>query len=303
MVRARIIELAGEGDDRVLARASYALAAGSEGELIAAYDLAGTSPLDLSGNEFGQVVIGNDGANILYGRAGDDTLYGLGGNDFIDGGTGADRMYGGTGDDVFVVDGAADQVISLAGEGNDRVLAKLNYTLEAGSEVELVAAYDLAGTSYFYLFGNEFGQVVIGNDGTNYLNGLGGDDTIYGLGGDDTLVGGAGNDVLSGGAGADQFQFNSALGAGNVDQILDFTSGTDKIVLDDAAFAWLALGALPASAFVAGAAALDADDRIIYNAATGQLYFDADGNGAGAAIEFARLDPATPLTAGDFNVI
>ncbi|HYI47238.1 MAG TPA: hypothetical protein VEX35_02125, partial [Allosphingosinicella sp.] len=62
-------------------------------------------------------------------------------------------------------------------------------------------------------------------------------------------------------------------------------------------------GSLPAGAFVTGSAAGDADDRIIYNGATGQLYFDADGNGAGAAVQFATLSPGLALTGSDFFVI
>ena len=85
--------------------------------------------------------------------------------------------------------------------------------------------------------------------------------------------------------------------------IVDFAAGTDKIALDDAVFTGLGLGALTASAFVTGTAAGDADDRIIYDSATGQLYFDADGNGAGAAILFATLQGAPALTASDFLVI
>ena len=72
--------------------------------------------------------------------------------------------------------------------------------------------------------------------------------------------------------------------------------------LDDAVFTGLALGALNPNAFVIGSAAADADDRIIYNGATGQLFFDADGNGAGAAILFATVQGAPPLSAGEFIV-
>ena len=64
-----------------------------------------------------------------------------------------------------------------------------------------------------------------------------------------------------------------------------------------------ALGALNANAFVTGTAAQDADDRIIYDSATGKLFFDADGSGAGAAVLFATLDAGLALTASDFTVI
>ena len=59
----------------------------------------------------------------------------------------------------------------------------------------------------------------------------------------------------------------------------------------------------PNDAFRAGTAALDADDRIIYDAATGQLWYDADGNGAGAAVHFADVTPGTTVTNADFYVL
>ena len=48
---------------------------------------------------------------------------------------------------------------------------------------------------------------------------------------------------------------------------------------------------------------LDADDRILYDASTGKLYFDADGSGAGAAVQFAILSGSPALNASDFTVI
>ena len=110
-------------------------------------------------------------------------------------------------------------------------------------------------------------------------------------------------DVMTGFGGADNFAFSSALGGGNVDRIVDFDAASDTILLDDAVFTGLAAGALGAGAFVLGTAAQDANDRILYHEATGRLFFDADGNGSGAAVLFATLDNHALVSAGDFTVI
>ena len=128
-------------------------------------------------------------------------------------------------------------------------------------------------------------NTLLGNAGANVLDGSGGNDTLLGLGG------------------ADTFAFTTALGAGNVDTIVDFVAGTDKIALDDAVFTGLGRSARspPAPSSPAPPRG-DADDRIIYNTATGALFFDADGNGAGAAVQFATLTPGLGLAATDFTV-
>jgi serralysin len=61
---------------------------------------------------------------------------------------------------------------------------------------------------------------------------------------------------------------------------------------------------LNGAAFWSGTAAHDADDRIIYNPATYALWYDADGNGAGAAVQIATLvGGAVGLTQADFMVV
>ena len=97
----------------------------------------------------------------------------------------------------------------------------------------------------------------------------------------------------------------SVWGNPNVDLILDFTTGEDKIELSSGAFAGLAAGPLPLAAFVLGTAAADASDRIIYDQASGRLWFDPDGSGAQAAMHFATLGETShpAIAATDFAVV
>ena len=62
-------------------------------------------------------------------------------------------------------------------------------------------------------------------------------------------------------------------------------------------------GAFSAAAFVTGGAAADGNDRIVYNAATGQLFNDADGSGGIVAVLFATFDGKLALSPQDFMVI
>jgi hypothetical protein len=49
--------------------------------------------------------------------------------------------------------------------------------------------------------------------------------------------------------------------------------------------------------------AQDADDRIVYKTTTGALFYDADGVGGAAAVQFAVLDNHAALTKADFVVV
>ncbi len=142
--------------------------------------------------------------------------------------------------------------------------------------------------------------------GTAAINGTGNSlaNTIVGNTGANVLAGGLGNDTLTGDGGADSFVFDTALGAGNVDRIMDFNAVDDTIQLDDAIFTGLAVGALAATAFAQNTSgnADDANNRIIYETDTGNLYFDADGTGAAARVHFATLGLNLTLTSADFFV-
>jgi hypothetical protein len=65
----------------VKASVSYALATGSEIEVLRTTNDNGKTAINLAGNEFDQTIIGNGGANILEGKGGADTLFGGGGKD------------------------------------------------------------------------------------------------------------------------------------------------------------------------------------------------------------------------------
>ncbi|MDZ4134386.1 MAG: calcium-binding protein [Paracoccaceae bacterium] len=239
---------------------------------------------------------GNAFANSLIAGRGNDTLYGGAGNDTLGGGAGNDALYGGAGNDL--IDGGA---------GTDRV-----YFIAATAAVvnlNLITA-QVTGHGRDTLRGIEHVTSGSGNDrltGNALANSLiagRGNDTLYGGAGNDLINGGAGNDLINGGRGADTFVFNTALGAGNIDWITDFSVVDDTIRLENAIFTGLANGVLSAGAFVANATGLAADalDRIIYETDTGFLFFDADGTGAGARVQFATLTANIALTNADFVV-
>ena len=92
------------------------------------------------------------------------------------------------------------------------------------------------------------------------------------------------------------------------DTIQGFASGTDKIVLDDAVYAGLGtVGDFAANDerfyLAAGATAgFDPEDRIVYDTASGKLWYDADGLGGSAASLIATLAGNPTLAATDILV-
>src|SRR5205085_1488548 len=152
--------------------------------------------------------------------------------------------------------------------------------------------------------GNDF---IAGDSGDDTLLGGAGNDTIYGDAGNDWVSGGAGNDSVSGSGGQDDIVFHE-FGAANADMVGSFASDWDRIQLDIAAFGNIgangrfAVGDTRFYAAPGASAGHDADDRVIYNTTTGQLFYDADGNGPGAAELIATLQGAPGLVASDIYV-
>lgn len=233
------------------------------------------------------------GFENMLGSSYADSLTGDAGSNVIEGGTGNDTLDGGEGEDTAVFSGDlasytiatnADGSVTVMGQDGTDLLKNMDFARFSDQTIRLTTAEPPPSL------------VLRGTSRADQLTGGDGDDTPYGLGGDD---------VLTGGAGKDAFVFDTRLNAKrNVDEITDFNVADDRIWLDNAVFDALgAAGQLNAAFFTVGPKAQDADDRIIYDAATGSLFYDADGFGRGKAVEFATLEKGLALTAADFLVI
>lgn len=261
-----VVEANGEGFDTIYTTVSYNLGA-NEVEVLSTVRNDATDAIDLIGNYATQTIVGNYGANVLNGGSG-----------------GVDTLIGLFGDDIYAIGDSRTVIVEQAGQGYDTVVASADYTLAAGVSIEVLAAQNRAGSTALALRGNEFAQLIAGNNGANVIDG------------------GSGADTLIGGGGADSFRFTTTLGASNIDAIVDFEAGVDRIALSRGVFA--SLGAnVTAANFVVGSAATTADQYLIYDSATGRLLYDADGSGTGAAVVFALVTPGLAITAGSFETI
>ena len=205
--------------------------------------------------------------------------------------------------------------VSLNNNGNNYTVTAAQPTVlgNGGNDTLTASALSVAvnldgGIGNDTIIGGSGNDRLLGAAGADSITGGAGNDVIDGGAGNDTITGGLGSDVLTGGAGTDFFVFNAALGLTNVDQIVDFIVVDDTIRLENNGIftALTTTGTLAAANFAANAAgtAQDANDYIIYNSTSGELFYDADGTGAGsAAIRFATLTPGLALTNLDFQVI
>lgn len=211
----------------------------------------------------------------------------------LDGGEGADRMTGSAASNTFVVDNASDKVIEkeAAPDAVDTVESSIDYTLGDNLENLRLTGAALRGT---------------GNGEDNKIAGTGRDNILTGGGGDDMLNGRGGNDVLDGQAGRDTYVFEGGkLDAETNVDTLHFRSN-DTIALSDSLFD---IAVAEGETGLGGAfrdlstGAVDADDRILFDAETGELFYDADGSGGADAILFATLAAGSDMVTADSFIL
>jgi Ca2+-binding RTX toxin-like protein len=285
---------------------------------------------DAAGGAYNDSLAGTGGDNFLFGAAGNDILDGREGNDRLEGGAGndtfaismkwdwlgypedgIDTMDGGLGNDTYWV--TPGDIIRPDTGGIDHVMSPRAWTLGAGLEnLTVVGTHEgtIDPSHGMRLVGNDLANRIDGQAAVNVsVDGRGGNDTIYGTYWADHIDGGTGRDVLYGLGHYDTFFFRAAAGTANADTIVGFNSGEATIAMENGVFT--ALGAAGRFAegdarFAAGAgftSGRDGNDRVVYDTSTGNLYYDADGSGAGAAQIFATLQGAPDLAASDFGVI
>ncbi|MBF9231767.1 glycoside hydrolase family 113 [Microvirga alba] len=213
---------------------------------------------------------------VLTGNGLNNAITGNDGANVIDGGAGDDTMSGGAGDDIYHVDSTGDVIRDTS--GIDTVVTSVSFTLSA--DLENLAA---TGDAALSLTGNALANKITGNAGKN---------------------------VLTGGKGKDVFVFDTKPNAKtNVDKITDYVVKDDSIWLDNAVFKKLGKGTadrpmkLDKRFFTIGEKAQDKNDYLVYNQKKGILYYDADGSGAGKAMEIVALKKGLKMTAGEFFVI
>jgi hypothetical protein len=218
-------------------------------------------------------VLGTSGNDTLVGTAASDRMAGLGGNDRLTGGAGADTFFVSVGQDSITDLGNGADVLNVA--AGAQVAAQVTSSWTASAKTVNLGTATLTASASI-----DLSAVTSGNGFV--------------------LDAAAANLTLKGSQGADTF----VLHAGMVDTVLGFESGKDSISFKG--LTGMVGGAVASNAFVAGAGlttAATADQHLILNTTTGDLYFDADGSGASAAVLLAHFNPGALPTLADLHVV
>ena len=214
----------------------------------------GIEQFDVTGTQFGDLLVGGELADVLNGGAGDDVLEGGGGNDslegnagndvlrglagddLLDGGDGSDTLDGGQGDDRLIGGGRESDVL-MGGEGNDTLEdwgrdGGSNYVAGgSGDDVYYIEETRYGGLYEALREGTDLlivgrGGILWGGQGilpesfenlTLMASGQGRGNTL-----DNVITGSGGNDQLFGFAGADR-----VIGGGGNDTLFGEGEGSD----------------------------------------------------------------------------
>ena len=275
----------------------------------------------LTGGARNDSLYGGNGNDRIYGGNGDDGLYNGDGNSKIYGGIGDDGIEGGKGKDSMDGGSGSDVLgfwnIGRTGHGAIVDLGRLrgNILDDGYGNTETATGFEiLIGSNKNDVFtGNDRANFLAGERGNDRLNGSGGADRLYGGYdsdkidggmGNDTVVGGYGLDTVTGGEGADLFVFNAPnLGESDVDHVVDFQVGVDKIIFNSSSIGIQYADLLPAG-FLSGPGMTTPNTLshwVIYDTTTGNLYFDEDGTGTAIGNLIAVFDNHATLTYDMFS--
>ena len=295
----------------------------------------------IKGDSHNDTLVGGAGSDTLDGGNDNDRLFGGLGVDYLIGGNGLDTLDGGEAGDIYLARHDNIDVYSDSGtEGIDIILAtgrdnfdlELGLTFNADSGIEQIDGTDIANKFQIradqhrrnnvwdfseldllgvdVIDGKKGNDSIIGSMGNDFIKGDSHNDTLVGGAGSDTLdggndnddlYGGSGNDTLIGGKGKDSFVFNSPDEGS--DTIADFSVKDDTLVFSAAGFGGgLVAGLLGSEMFTIDNAATSSEHRFIYDAGSGDLFYDSDGIGDDEQIKIAGLESGLSLANENFHI-
>lgn len=289
----------------------------SDDTLVGVENVIGTAQSDnVFGDGADSRIEARAGDDFIDGGGGIDDILGEDGNDTLTGGDGADSLRGGFGQDSINGDNGNDFIQSeqdddtVSGDAGDD-------TISGGSGADLIDG----GIGADSLNGDAGNDTVRGGDGNDFVTALSGQNTLQGGAGDDTIsggdnideiFGGIGSDELTGNAGNDRFRYDTQAEAGDV--ITDFTTGSDRFLIESGGFANVGGGAATLTDgqnFVSQAFDLTnnsggvelgtSEATFFFDESDSRLHFDPDGGNSANSFEVARLTSGT-VQAGDFEI-
>lgn len=273
----------------------------------------------------------NTGRITLDGGVGNDRLIGSGSaTNFFNGGEGNDFIVFASTGDTLIGTVAGNDTISYATNvsfGNlttTNVISDFlgNNLITGGNGRDSIST----GSGNDILIGGPQGDAssdtLDGGDGDDSLYGDFGNDNLIGGNGNDTLIGGPGADTLTGGSGNDVFvyfnPFEGGTVTGQIDGIVDFVIGQDKIALSSTGLPGGAGFGFPISG-VANRRPLDREllvleevlatgtqaevgavgNFLVYENLSGNLYFDTNGASTGGLVPLANFNNRPRISESD----